>query len=95
MILSLDIGLKAASLILSSEDKLSALENLSQDFPKYSAALARKVEVAQPIKDKVSELLAMGPVAPALYFNGKAYSRSGLDAFTWVFLGVGADCTGC
>ena len=80
--LNADIGLKAASLIISSEDKLSALEHLSQDFPKYSAALARKVDVSQPIQNKVSEMLAMGPMPPAVYINGKAYSKAELDAFT-------------
>jgi len=86
-----DIGLKAASLILSSEDKLSALQHLSQDFPKYSAALARKVKVSQPIKEKLSELLAMGPMAPAVYFNGKPFARSELDAFTLVLWSGRAD----
>ena len=88
-----DIGLKAASLILSSDDHLRALKHLSQDFPKYSAALARKVEVSSSVKAKANDLLASGPFPPAFYVNGKSFSGN-LDAFSYVLKTISliADC---
>lgn len=78
----LDIGLKAASLILDSEDPLTALQELSQDFPRYSAALARNVEVSTRVQSKVPDLFAMGPAEPAIYINGKAHRGPDLNAFS-------------
>lgn len=67
---------------MSSEDRLAALQHLSQDFPKYSAALARKVEVSPAIKGKVRDMMMAGPLPPAVYINGKAFSGSDLNAFS-------------
>nr|XP_019013386.1 UDP-glucose:glycoprotein glucosyltransferase [Kwoniella pini CBS 10737]OCF52167.1 UDP-glucose:glycoprotein glucosyltransferase [Kwoniella pini CBS 10737] len=75
-----DLGLKAATLIKSSSDPLISLKELSQDFPKYSAALARRVEVSDEIRGKTRQLLQRGNVAEAIYINGKAWNE-GLDAY--------------
>jgi UDP-glucose:glycoprotein glucosyltransferase len=67
---------------MASDDPLSALEHLSQDFPKYSAALARKVNVPPKIRIKASQSLHRGQVAPAVYINGKAYRDPELNAYS-------------
>ena len=77
-----DMGLQATSLILASEDPLEALTQLSQDFPKYSAALARRVVVPPNIRNSVTDILYRGSVAPAIYINGKAYRDNEINAFS-------------
>ena len=77
-----DIGVKATSLIMASEKPLDALLHLSQDFPKYSAALARKVTVPPNIRAKSLETLDRGPVRPAIYINGKAYMDTELNGYS-------------
>nr|XP_018263998.1 UDP-glucose:glycoprotein glucosyltransferase [Kwoniella dejecticola CBS 10117]OBR86156.1 UDP-glucose:glycoprotein glucosyltransferase [Kwoniella dejecticola CBS 10117] len=75
-----DLGLKATTLIKSSSNPLDALRELSQDFPKYSAALARRVEVSDGIRGKTRQMLQRGKAADAIYINGKAWNE-GLDAY--------------
>lgn len=79
-----DIGIKATSLIMASQDPLRALQELSQDFPKYSAALARNVESSLQVRLKIPDLFAMGPAEPAIYVNGKAFRGSDLNAYAYV-----------
>ncbi len=67
---------------MASEDPLEALIHLSQNFPKYSAALARKVIVPPNIWAKGTEISYRGRAAPAIYINGKAYKDPELDAFS-------------
>ncbi|WVQ70245.1 uncharacterized protein L199_008471 [Kwoniella botswanensis] len=75
-----DLGLKASTLIKSSPNPLEALRELSQDFPKYSASLARKVQVPDEIRDKAKALLRRGEATEAIYINGKGWGE-GLDAY--------------
>lgn len=70
---------------MSSEDKLDALQHLSQDFPKYSAALSRHVQVSDPIRAKLPDLYNMGPMEPAVYINGKPFGSTELNAFSSAF----------
>ncbi|KAK6902778.1 hypothetical protein I203_108037 [Kwoniella mangroviensis CBS 8507] len=75
-----DLGLKSSTLIKSSSSPLEALRVLSQDFPKYSASLARKVQVPDEIRDKAKSLLRRGEATEAIYINGKGWGE-GLDAY--------------
>ncbi|WVW83270.1 hypothetical protein I302_105289 [Kwoniella bestiolae CBS 10118] len=75
-----DLGLKASTLIKSSDNPLEALKELSQDFPKYSASLARQVQVTDEVRDKVKSILRRGEASEAIYINGKGWTE-GLDAY--------------
>lgn len=77
-----DLGLKASALIMSSTNPLGALQELSQDFPKYSAALSRKVPIPAAISRKADMLARRGPDPPAIYINGKSFSHPELNAFS-------------
>ncbi|KAK8869940.1 hypothetical protein IAR55_000508 [Kwoniella newhampshirensis] len=76
-----DLGLKATALIMASDDPLEALTHLSQDFPKYSAALARSVEVPENIRIQSRTIAVRGQGGPAIYVNGKALG-SDLNAYS-------------
>ena len=79
-----DISLKASSLIMSSSIPLDTLMHLSQDFPKYTAALARKVDVSPNIQDRLLRILARGRSMPALFINGRGYIGNEINAFSYV-----------
>ncbi|ODO11431.1 hypothetical protein I350_00211 [Cryptococcus amylolentus CBS 6273] len=76
-----NIGLQAASLIMSSNDSLKALTHLSQDFPKYLAALARTVEVPENILAKGRSIAVRGQGTQAIYINGKPFGTD-LNAYS-------------
>jgi UDP-glucose:glycoprotein glucosyltransferase len=67
---------------MSSQNPLEALVQLSQDFPKYSAAIARKVDVPQNIRARIGRMLDRGFTQNAIYINGKAYLDDELNAFS-------------
>ncbi|ORX39729.1 UDP-glucose:Glyco protein glucosyltransferase-domain-containing protein, partial [Kockovaella imperatae] len=77
-----NLGLKAASLIMSSPDPLAALTHLSQDFPKYSAALARKVNVSGPISEAIGRMLSQPVPVRGIFINGKLHAESEIDAYS-------------
>jgi len=67
---------------MSAPQPLDALQELSQDFPKYSAALSRRVPIPDAIARK-AEVMARRDVEPiTLYINGKSYSHPELNAYT-------------
>jgi UDP-glucose:glycoprotein glucosyltransferase len=82
-----DLGLRAASFILAADQPLHALKTLSQDFPLYSAALARKVPLTA--KDEVlargiaenQMSVRMGPGFCGIWINGRAIADNEADAF--------------
>lgn len=75
------LGLAAIALIKSSEDPMSAFVDLSQDIPKYSAALARKVKIPLPIRTRVNRLSSQLPLGPALFINGRLIRDQEINAF--------------
>lgn len=77
-----DVSIKAAALIMSSEDPLSSLVHLAQDFPKYSAAIARKVELPAKVRRRGLAIKRRGQADAAFYINGKAIPTKDLDAFS-------------
>lgn len=66
---------------MGSSDPLDALLHVSQDFPKYSAAIARRVEVPEPIQRKMDGVIRRGLSEPAMYINGKPVSED-INAFS-------------
>lgn len=67
---------------MASSDPLDALIALSQDFPKYSAAIARKVAIPENIQQKVAKSSMRGSAESAIFVNGKVMSSEGLNAFS-------------
>jgi UDP-glucose:glycoprotein glucosyltransferase len=80
--LTSDIGLQTSQLIMNSDDPLLALTHLSQDFPKYSAAIARNVEVSSAIRGKAHQIVKRGRIPPAIYINGKAYKDAEINPYS-------------
>lgn len=66
---------------MSSDDPISALTHLSQDFPKYSAALAHQVEVREDIQSKGRTIAVRGKAKEAIYINGKPFDKD-LNPYT-------------
>jgi UDP-glucose:glycoprotein glucosyltransferase len=67
---------------MSAPSPLDALRELSQDFPKYSAALSRRVPVPDDIARKAEIMARRGADPLAIYINGKSYSHPELNAYT-------------
>jgi UDP-glucose:glycoprotein glucosyltransferase len=68
--------------MMNSDDPLLALTHLSQDFPKYSAAIARNVEVSSAIRGKAHQIVKRGRIPPAIYINGKAYKDADINPYS-------------
>lgn len=68
-------------MIKSAANPLKAFTHLSQNLPKYTAALARKVKAPEEIKKRA---LANGldyPVSPLFLLNGKVIKEADVNAF--------------
>lgn len=77
-----DIDIHAASLVMASSNPLEALIELSQDFPKYSAALARKVQIPDNIQEKATKISMRGQAESTVIVNGKAVGGDDRNAFS-------------
>jgi UDP-glucose:glycoprotein glucosyltransferase len=67
---------------MGSESPSAALKELSQNFPRYSAALARKVKVDPVIEAEIDRNLNYGGKVPkGVWLNGRALKESELTAF--------------
>jgi hypothetical protein len=80
------LGSKATSLIINSTSPLTLLQQLSQAFPKYATALARRVEV--PAAELLEELNINRYSLPAgfngLWINGLQINDHDVNPFGWV-----------
>ncbi|TFK82573.1 glycosyltransferase family 24 protein [Polyporus arcularius HHB13444] len=79
----LQIDLQAAQFIYDSEDKLSTLKHLAQNFPRYAGALARRVSVDELLLEELStnQPRARGGVNVA-WLNGVTLEEKDLNAFS-------------
>ena len=68
---------------MASAEPLEALKQLSQDFPKYSAAIARKVSIPPNVRQKASEMMYRDSASQAIYINGKAFQDHELNAYSY------------
>jgi UDP-glucose:glycoprotein glucosyltransferase len=75
------LGLKAVTLIKDSKDPLNAFVQLSQDLPKYAAALARNVGVPEDILQTARRLSVQHPFGPSFLINGRMMKDTELNAF--------------
>jgi UDP-glucose:glycoprotein glucosyltransferase len=67
---------------MSSSQPLEALKELSQDFPKDSAALSRRVAIPDTIARKAELMARRGADPLAIYINGRSYSHPELNAYS-------------
>ena len=68
---------------MDSPDKLDALVQLTQDFPKYSAALARKVNVSDAVSGTVVDMFRRAAPTTGIYINGKLFTEAELNAYSY------------
>jgi len=66
-----EIGIQAAQLLSESRSALTALEQLSQNFPKYASSVARRVTPNQELKEEIGKNGRMAqPGFNAIWLNG-------------------------
>lgn len=66
-----EIGIHAAQLLSDSRSALTALEQLSQNFPKYASSVARRVSPKQGLKEEIEKNARIAqPGLSAVWLNG-------------------------
>ncbi len=83
----LDLGMKTASFILLSQKPLDMLVKVSQDFPKLSAAIARRIQVDPEIEDEILQnrrVNGIGKVTPSIWINGKLVNTAETDIYKFL-----------
>ena len=80
-----NLGLNAASYIMTSENPLDALVKISQDFPKYSAALSQNNATAAFLHEhRANRDILLRSGLNALWLNGQQVSPREIDAFSFI-----------
>jgi hypothetical protein len=80
-----EIGVQAAQLILDSPNALTTLKQLSQDFPKYTASLARRVVPKVELREEVRHnSLKAQPGLSAVWLNGASVPETKMNPFSYV-----------
>ena len=76
------LGIKAASFVMSSDNKLDSLLRLVQDLPKHSSALST-AEINSALSDELIENRAifLNPGSNAIWVNGLQLEDSQINAF--------------
>lgn len=75
------LGVQAVSLIQSSPDPLSALVHLAQDFPRYSAALARRIPFNEETISEIQTNQMNARLGDSVWINGRNLKATDMDAF--------------
>jgi UDP-glucose:glycoprotein glucosyltransferase len=77
------LGLQAAQFILDSENPLSTLKLLSQDFPKYANSLT-DVSINETLRHEIASNQAFGvqPGVNAMWLNGLSIDPDQIDPFS-------------
>jgi UDP-glucose:glycoprotein glucosyltransferase len=79
-----DIDVKAAQMILASQNPLNSLVQISQDFPKYAHIIARtKVDAAVRIAIKRSHASLVPGGVSKLYLNNLEIDLNTFDVFRY------------
>lgn len=82
-----DLGIKAASFIMQSEDPFNSLLKLTQDFPKYSASIAAHNESEDFLKEHFFNRGQMVPQGMnVMWINGVQMIDRQIDPYTLVDL---------
>lgn len=82
-----DIDLQATQLIINSTNPLEILTQLSQNFPKYTTTMARRVALNNSVVEEVEEnqLKAQGGIN-MMWLNGQVVQESDLDPLRYALL---------
>ncbi|KZT37012.1 glycosyltransferase family 24 protein [Sistotremastrum suecicum HHB10207 ss-3] len=76
------LGLQAMQFILNTSKPLSTLQSLSQNFPKYTTSLARRVNISDPMADEYMSNAAKAPPGlNIIWLNGVALQETDVDPF--------------
>lgn len=80
-----DLGLKAGSFIMQSDNHFDTLLKLTQDFPKYSTSLAKHNASQEFLKEHKANRASLVPAGiNVLWMNGVQLVERQMDAFTLV-----------
>lgn len=78
-----EIGIQAAQLLSDSRSALTALEQLSQNFPKYALSVARRVSPKQELKEEVEKNGRIAqPGLNAMWLNGLQLQDAQINPLT-------------
>lgn len=79
------LGIKAASYIMTNEDPFETFVKVSQDFPKYAAALASSnLSTSFVMEHKGNRDIFLPPGYNALWLNGMQLDAREVDAFSFL-----------
>jgi UDP-glucose:glycoprotein glucosyltransferase len=79
----LSLGLKASSLIMQSENPLQMLARISQDFPRYSSAIAAHNISSEFVAEHTSNRAQLVPAGMNVFWlNGLEIPERQIDAFS-------------
>lgn len=76
--------MQSAQLISDSFDKLSAIKQLSQNFPKYATSLARRVVVNESVAEEIenNQIRAQGGIS-MMWINGASIVEKDVNPFAY------------
>lgn len=81
----LRLALQTTQLLYDSEDALSTLKQVSQNFPKYASAIARRVSVNEELEEEVQTNHAMAqPGVSMVWLNGAVIPETDMNPFAYV-----------
>ena len=81
------IGLQCTQLVYDSEEPLSTLKQITQNFPKYASAIARRVTAQPELEKEVQSNHAKAqPGVNMVWLNGLVVPESDMNPFLCVFL---------
>lgn len=76
------IGVKCTQLVMASSDPLKALMHISQNFPKYATAIARRVNVSAPLLEELqSNGLKAQEGVGMVWLNGMVLQETDVNVF--------------
>lgn len=79
----LGLGLKTSTYIMNSKNPLETLERVSQDFPKYSSAIAKRNASMDVIEEHIQNREAFLPAGyNVIWMNGQQVQSRQMDAFS-------------
>lgn len=79
------IGIQAAQLLSDSRSPLTALEQLSQNFPKYASSVARRVSPKEELKDEIlTNARIAQPGINAIWLNGLQLQDTNINPLSYV-----------
>jgi UDP-glucose:glycoprotein glucosyltransferase len=80
-----EIGNQVAQLISDSPNALTTLKQLSQDFPKYAASVAKRVVTKAELRGEIDRnSMVAQPGVSAVWLNGASVPETKMNPFSYV-----------